>query len=200
METNIENLLAEVSKCNLCPKLNPWKKFPADVHGNTKSNFMIVSEAPGSKSIQRGNFWKGQAGLRIRKILSEFNANLEDIFYLTDIVKCCPPENRTPLPDEIENCKQYLQAEIQTLKPKYIIVFGRVALEYFLSNYNSTPPFHFNSMQDVQNDSGYQTIEFVDFKIIPLLHPSRANQYMTYEIYRKHLAHIFQLLVTDKNI
>jgi uracil-DNA glycosylase len=198
MNQNIDNLLKEVSGCTRCPNLKPWKKFASGVHGNINPSAMIVSEAPGTKSILRGKFWMGQAGRRIRKVLSGFGVELEDIFYLTDTVKCCPPNDRTPYPDELENCKGFLTCEIQILKPKYIVVFGKVALFYFLSNFAPKSPLTFQSMNEVQNDYGYKMIEFDTFTLIPLLHPSRANQFMTYDIYKRHLFEVFALIIESK--
>jgi DNA polymerase len=199
MEPNVDHLLKKISECKKCPKLEPWSKFPSNVHGNRNSSAMIVSEAPGTKSIRRGKFWRGQAGQRIRKILTGFSFELEDIFYLTDTIKCCPPNDRTPFPDELENCRDFLNREIQILKPKYIVVFGKVALLYFLSNFVPKTPFIFKSMDDVQNDNGYKIIEFGTFTLIPLLHPSRANQFMTYDIYKRHLSEVFAFIVNGKH-
>lgn len=125
MGLDIKTLFEDVNRCQRCPNLVPWGKFPSDTHGRLNASAMIVSEAPGTRSLRRGKFWRGQAGQRIRKVLSEFNVTIEDVFYLTDIVKCGPPNDRTPTREEINNCKDYFTREIAILNPKYILVFGR---------------------------------------------------------------------------
>lgn len=199
----IQELLEEVKSCKKCSTICPWVKFPINSHGNINSKNMIVSEAPGKKSIDEGAFWKGQAGKRIRKSLSIFNIKLEDLFYLTDIVKCWPKmnnsiKNRTPNDTELNNCKFFLNQEISIIKPNIIIVFGKTPLSYFLDNFKLITKFDFNNMNDVQNDNGYHILEFEKFKLIPLLHPSRANRFMDYGIYRKHLQEIFKIVINNK--
>lgn len=203
MVTIINDLLNEIKLCEKCLTISPWIKFPLESHGNINSKYMIVSEAPGKKSIDERAFWQGQAGKRIRKILNQFNKQLEDIFYLTDIVKCWPKEkysekNRTPFDKEIDNCKYFLSKEIDIIKPKIIIVFGKPALLYFLNNFKLVSKFSFNNMNDIQNNEGYHILEFEKFKLIPLLHPSRSNQFMNYDIYRQQLKEIFELIINKK--
>jgi len=126
------------------------------------------------------------------------------LLYLTDAVKCGPPKNRKPTPVEISNCKRFLDSEIQTPKPKYIIVFGKIALRYFMEHYSPKTEFNFSSMLEVQNNKGYHIIEFLDFKLIPLTHPRWANVqkrkgefYMEYEIYKKHLIKVYELIIAE---
>ena len=199
----IKALLTEVSKCKKCPNLKPWNRFPDNAHGKLNSNAMIVSAAPGTKSLQQGKFWSGQAGQRIRKILSNCNGELEDMFYLTDTVKCGLPNDRKPSVPEVSSCKEYLTREITILNPRYILVFGKVAFQYFVGltdNFKPKQRFAFTGMTVQHNDRGYKLVEFDKFTLIPLLHPSHANQFMTYRTYEQHLKEVFTLIIGSKSI
>lgn len=190
-------MLEEAARCKRCPELRPWRKFPTKAHGNLDSLAMIVSEAPGIKSLRHEKFWMGQAGQRIRKVLSGYEVKLEDVFYLTDILKCGPPDNRKPRQNEINNCGDFLTREIEIIQPKHIVVFGGVALRYFLERFVPRSPFEFHSMEEVQSNKGFTEIEFNNFLLIPLLHPSCANRFkfISYDIYREHLSEIFGRII-----
>jgi len=192
----IDEILDEISACRKCSQLEPWKKFDSYAHGNKYSKFMLVSEAPGKRAIDKMKYWSGVSGNKIRNILRELtNHELDELFYFSDIVKCLPPKNRTPKANEIEECKSYLRKEIDSLKPASIIVFGNKALEFFLSNYRC---FNYSGearIASIHNDNGFKVLSFESFELIPLIHPSAANRFMNYEIYKRHLREIFQEII-----
>lgn len=200
MNPEINLLLDEVEQCKKCPNLAPWRKFSNNVHGNLNSSAMIVAEAPSDKSLREGRFWSGASGQRIRNVLSEFDMQLER-FYLTDTVKCGPPDNRrrTPTNDEISNCKHFLRKEIEIIKPNHIMVFGRTALRYFLENFTPNIKFTFSSMLEVQNSNSFQIIKFPNYKLVPLMHLSWANRHMDYDIYKKQLKEVFTLIMNAQS-
>lgn len=146
MISAIDLLPDKVEHCTVCPNLSPWKRFPNDVHGNLRCQAMIVSESHGGRSVKKGNFWHGASGDRIRKALSECNKHLEDGFYLTDIAKGHPANDRKSKASEISNFKRSLEREIQSLKPKCILVFGETALRYFMDHFTPKRDFGFSSL------------------------------------------------------
>jgi len=193
---DIETFLDNVAKCKRCPKLAPWRKFPSESHGKRNASAMIVSIAPGGDSLIQNQFWSGNGGKRLRKVLKTFNVNLEEIFYLTDAVKCGPPGNRKPISKEVENCKDYLVREVSIVNPDYILAFGEIPLKWFLDNFKPKIPLRFSKTTEMHNDEGYRIIEFDKFKLIPLLHPSNANRFFKdYKKYKGHLGKIFSLIL-----
>jgi uracil-DNA glycosylase len=74
--------------------LSPWTKFSSQSHGNPYAKGLIISEAPGTKSIEWGMMWMGAGGQRLRTVLREFGTTLEQEFYIIDTVKCLPPGDR----------------------------------------------------------------------------------------------------------
>jgi len=175
--------------------LNPWKKFNYSVHGNPNAKAMIISEAPGSTSICIGQMWKGAGGARLRRVIRHFSKDLEDVFYMTDTVKCLPPDNRDPVDEEINNCSEYLLEEIEIVKPTVILSFGRFALDYLSFRYESIDPVPEGTITELHNDDRYIVIKFINFNVIPLLHPTRANQFMNYDVYKKHVRNIFSEII-----
>jgi len=192
----IDKILDEIGACRKCNGLEPWKKFEGHAHGNKYSKFKLISEAPGEMAIGRMRYWSGVSGTKIRNILRELtNYELEEFFYFSDIVKCLPPNNRTPRANEIEKCKSYLRKEIDSLKPTSIIVFGNEALKFFINNYRCNNYSGEAKITLLHNDEGYKILNFESFELIPLIHPSVANRFMNYQIYRQHLKEIFQEII-----
>ena len=95
------------------------KKFSPTSHGQLAGKYLLVSEAPGKESLLRQQYWTGVGGQILRSCTKIAGTTLENLFYLTDIVKCWPNENgsnRTALDSEIQNCSHFLIKEIEELK------------------------------------------------------------------------------------
>jgi DNA polymerase len=113
--------------CDLCP--NRTNAVPGE--GNPKARMMLVGEAPGATEDQTGRPFVGQAGQLLNGILEAIGLKREDV-YITNVVKCRPPQNRKPLPDEIAACIPYLYRQIALIKPKVIVALGGTAAEAML--------------------------------------------------------------------
>jgi uracil-DNA glycosylase family 4 len=132
-------LQEEIAACTRCPSLRPWRKFDGQVYGNPKSGYLVVGEAPGRLSWENRRRFTGPAGLLIRRALravgSERYPALEDLFYMTDAVKCHPAPpgnlgaNRSPTCTETRACAVHLSRELEVLKPKAIVTFGKTAAQ-----------------------------------------------------------------------
>lgn len=123
------NLLKEIQECQECLYILNYNKFPLVAHGKTDASYMLISEAPGEKSLNSGRYWTGKGGQIIRAVMRELGKELEDVFYLTDIVKCWTNENgrnRKPTQAEVSSCSVFLEREISELKPDLIIAFDGV--------------------------------------------------------------------------
>lgn len=86
---------------------------------------VLIGEAPGSAEVRTGKVFQGRAGKLLDRILQKLD--MADMVYITNAVRCRPPENRDPTAAELEACHYYLKREIDVIKPKVIILLGRVA-------------------------------------------------------------------------
>lgn len=126
-----EALQAEVTpciKCDLC-KTRTQTVFGS---GNKKAEWMIIGEGPGQNEDLQGLPFVGKAGQLLTEMLRAVGLDREEVF-IANIVKCRPPSNRDPKPIEIETCKPYLLRQIALVKPKIIVVLGRVAAQALLN-------------------------------------------------------------------
>ena len=94
--------------------------------GSNGHKLVIIGEAPGKDEDETGEPFVGRAGQLLSKMLSAININREDVF-ICNVLKCRPPSNRDPKPDEIAKCSYYLDKQLEFLKPKYILALGRIA-------------------------------------------------------------------------
>jgi len=121
----------QIKKCRLCRlcELGATQAVPGD--GNFNAQVMFIGEAPGRDEDKMGKPFVGAAGKFLNTMLEAIGLKREDVF-ITNIVKHRPPENRDPLPDEIEACWPYLEEQIKIIKPKLIVTLGRHAMGKFL--------------------------------------------------------------------
>ncbi len=126
-----ESLQAEVSRCTRCD-LCETRKSTVFGSGNKNAGWLIVGEAPGLSEDQQGLPFVGKAGLLLTEMLRAINLAREDVF-ITNVVKCRPPDNREPKPLEVETCKTYLLRQHALLKPKIILALGHVAAQSLLN-------------------------------------------------------------------
>ena len=99
--------------------------------GNPEAKVLFVGEAPGAVEDEQKRPFVGRAGQLLNKLIENIGWRREDV-YITNVVKRRPPENRDPLPEEIEAYKPYLEREIAIVNPKIIVPLGRFAMSYFL--------------------------------------------------------------------
>ncbi len=101
--------------------------------GNAEAEILFIGEAPGKKEDETGIPFVGAAGKFLNEMLSSINLKREDV-YITNIIKCRPPENRDPLPEEIEEFLPWLYAQIDLIKPKIVVTLGRHSLSTLIPN------------------------------------------------------------------
>ena len=121
--------LAEVNeRINNCKKCCLWKdaKNAVPGEGPTNARVMLVGQNPGTEEDKTGKPFIGRAGKFLNKVLAEKDICREEVF-ITNIVKHLSPENRTPLPEEIAACAPYLEQQIKIVKPKIVVLMGKVA-------------------------------------------------------------------------
>ena len=130
-------LQAEIAACTICPSMKPWRRFGPDAYGTHSTGFLLVGEAPGYVSWRKRRRFTGPAGMLIRRALRQVGhrryRDLEDLFYMTDVVKCHPApvanpaSNRSPSQAEVAACSDYLVRELAVLRPSVILAFGKRA-------------------------------------------------------------------------
>jgi uracil-DNA glycosylase family 4 len=117
--------------CTLCSLHQTAQSVCLMGQGPKKCEVMIVGEAPGFREDDIGKPFQGKSGQLLEKIMNECGVKREDV-YISNAVKCRPPENRTPSAKEVKTCKPYLMGEIERVKPKFVILLGAVALKSVL--------------------------------------------------------------------
>ncbi|MBM4176608.1 MAG: uracil-DNA glycosylase [Ignavibacteria bacterium] len=120
--TELDSIINNCMKCELGSKR---KKFVFGV-GNHFSEIVFVGEAPGRDEDEQGEPFVGRAGKLLNEMLKEIGLKREEVF-ICNILKCRPPGNRDPLPNEVEKCEPYLLKQLSLLKPKIIVALGRIA-------------------------------------------------------------------------
>ncbi|MBQ8635424.1 uracil-DNA glycosylase [bacterium] len=127
------------NKCLNCQKCSLGKTRTNIVFssGLPNSKLVLVGEAPGYWEDQKGEPFVGKAGQLLDKIFECVGLSRKEHVYICNTIKCRPPENRDPLPEEKAACKEYLDAQLEILKPKIILICGRVALNTFLPDKGS---------------------------------------------------------------
>lgn len=115
----------EVINCTLC-RLHKSRTHAVPGTGSRTADIMLVGEGPGKNEDQQGLPFVGAAGKFLDELLEGINLTREDV-YITNVVKCRPPNNRDPQPDEIETCLPYLRRQTRIIKPKLICTLGRHA-------------------------------------------------------------------------
>ncbi len=128
----LENKINNCTKCVLHKGRNNFV-FGS---GNTNADVMVVGEGPGAEEDKQGLPFVGRAGKLLTDILKAIDFGRDEV-YIANIVKCRPPDNRTPLPDEMETCLPYLKKQFELIKPKLILCLGLTAAKGLLKKKDS---------------------------------------------------------------
>lgn len=128
---NWQSLQAEVAECKACG-LCETRKNTVFGAGNQQAEWLFIGEGPGQHEDEQGEPFVGKAGLLLTEMIRAMGLAREEVF-ITNIVKCRPPDNRDPHKDEISACQPYLQRQIQLIQPKIILAVGRIAAQTLLA-------------------------------------------------------------------
>ena len=129
-EVSLEEIRACVGDCQLCPLGQTRTNLVFGV-GNPHARVMFVGEGPGRNEDLRGEPFVGAAGQKLNSLLAEAGLRREDI-YIANVVKCRPPGNRNPKPEEIEACAPFLREQIRSIWPDVIVCLGNFATQFIL--------------------------------------------------------------------
>lgn len=125
-ENNWEALKSACLRCEKCGLCTTRLNVVFGV-GNPEAEVLFIGEGPGENEDKTGEPFVGRGGQLLDKMLEAVGLSRKHNIYIANIVKCRPPKNRDPLPDEQEACHPWLQAQIETIQPKIIVCLGRVA-------------------------------------------------------------------------
>lgn len=156
---NLEELKQEVLTCLKCP-LHQTRNNAVFGNGNPHAEIMLIAEAPGFYEDKSGIVFQGKSGVLLDKILTASGFNRDEHVYISNIVKCRPPDNRTPSDVEKAACLPYLYKQIELIDPKIIILLGATALKELI-----------NPNARITQIRG-QWIEWKDRLVMPTYHPS----------------------------
>ena len=125
--------LSEISEqIAICPKCEIARLRTKAVPGEGAENadIVFIGEAPGRHEDQQGRPFVGPAGQFLDQLLASINLNRGRV-YITNVIKCRPPDNRDPLPIEIHNCNEWLERQIEVIRPKMVVTLGRYSMAKF---------------------------------------------------------------------
>jgi uracil-DNA glycosylase family 4 len=127
--TELESLYAAIKACPDCDLCKTrTKAVPGE--GSPTAEIMFVGEGPGYNEDQQGRPFVGAAGKFLDELLASIGTRRSEV-YITNVLKCRPPNNRDPLPNEVEACRKYLLRQIELIKPRLIVTLGRFSLAWF---------------------------------------------------------------------
>ena len=153
----LREIADEVSRCTACA-LHHGRTKAVPGEGPDDAEIMFIGEAPGYHEDQQGRPFVGQAGKLLESLLAEIGLTRDDV-WIANVVKCRPPNNRDPLPEEIAACSRYLERQIELVQPKVIATLGRHSMEKFFPGARISK-VHGQAKRDD------------DRVIIPLFHPA----------------------------
>jgi len=139
--------------------------------GNESADILFVGEAPGRNEDEQGIPFVGRAGKNLDEFLGNVGLSLDDI-YIANILKCRPPENRDPLPEEIKKHTPWLLEQIKQIKPKVICSLGNYATKFFLAEGEADKMKNQPGITQVHGKVKFVKIGGVKIKLIPLFHPA----------------------------
>jgi DNA polymerase len=156
----LDSLKAEALACTAC-RLSEGRKHVVFGDGSPDADVIIVGEAPGRREDEQGVPFVGPSGKLLDRLLGEIGLERDEI-YIANVVKCRPPNNRDPRPDEIEACKGYLREQLQLIDPKVVVTLG-----------------NFSSKLLLKTDTGITRLrgtayEWWGRRLVPTFHPAAA--------------------------
>lgn len=159
----LAELEAVVQSCTLCPLAEDRTKVVFGV-GDPEADLMFIGEAPGKDEDLQGEPFVGRSGKLLDKLVLEEMGLTRDRFWICNVLKCRPPGNRDPKPDEIASCRPYLEQQIELIEPRVIITLGNFATKLLL-----------DTSDGITKVRGRQ-YAYGDAALVPTFHPSAALQ------------------------
>ncbi len=157
--SSIDKIASEVTACTRCV-LSETRTNAVPGDGSPNAAVLFIGEGPGKNEDEQGLPFIGRAGKLLDSLLDEVPLKREDVF-ITNVVKCRPPNNRDPEPDEVAACMPYLKAQIELIDPRVIVTLGRHSM------------LRFYPQGKISNDHG-RIINIGNRVLLPIYHPAAA--------------------------
>ena len=156
----LDELREQVAACHACP-LADGRTQTVFGDGNPDARVLIVGEAPGKNEDLQGIPFVGKAGQNLNQLLEIAGLAREDVF-IANVLKCRPPGNRDPRPEEIQVCTPFLREQTRTINPEFIVTLGNFATKFILKTEMGITRLH-GTLQQAGR-----------FKVFPIYHPAAA--------------------------
>jgi len=156
----------QASACQKCPQLASTRQTVVFGAGNADADLMFVGEAPGAREDERGLPFVGQAGRLLDQLLEEIGLARGDVF-IANVLKCRPPGNRDPLPQEIDNCQDYLFRQLELIEPRVVCTLGNFSTKLLRAD-PSTGITRLHGREEVR------VIGPRAVRLFPIYHPAAA--------------------------
>lgn len=157
--TELEKLAAEIAQCQRC-QLARGRSRTVPGEGPADARLMFIGEAPGFHEDRLGRPFVGAAGQFLEQLLESIGLTRDQVF-ICNVIKCRPPNNRDPLPEEIEACRAYLDRQIELVRPRVIATLGRFSMARYFPN---------ASISQIHG----RAKKIGDVLYLPLFHPAAA--------------------------
>ena len=131
-ERTLDSIADQIKGCTAC-ELCRSRTHAVPGEGNPNARIMLIGEGPGYHEDQQGRPFIGNSGKFLSELLGKAGLQREDVF-ITNVVKCRPPGNRDPMPDEIAACSAYLDAQIELIDPDVVVTLGRFSMQRWFQN------------------------------------------------------------------
>jgi DNA polymerase len=155
---SLEEIRAAMGDCRRC-KLYAGRTHLVFGEGDPNARLMFVGEAPGAEEDQQGVPFVGAAGQLLNNLLSKLGLRREEV-YIANLIKSRPPHNRDPEPDEIAACRPFLEQQIKAIRPRVIVILGRIAAHALLG-----------TKEPLTRLRGHWQ-RYLDLRVMPTFHPS----------------------------
>lgn len=152
------------SECTKCPLSERRRHIVVD-RGNPDAKVLMIGEAPGENEDIQGKAFVGRAGQLMDEMMREVGIDTNRDTLIANVVKCRPPENRAPKQDEVDQCKPFLQKQIQLVKPKFIVLLGATALKHLI-------PGKADSAMGSEVGNAFEHPDYPGAQIMILYHPA----------------------------
>jgi uracil-DNA glycosylase len=153
------------SACQKCPQLASTRQTVVFGAGNADADLMFVGEAPGAREDERGLPFVGQAGRLLEQLLGEIGLERGDVF-IANVLKCRPPGNRDPLPQEIDACQDYLFRQLDLIQPRVVCSLGNFSTKLLRGDPTGITRLH--------GRAEIRTIGPRTLRLYPIFHPAAA--------------------------
>ena len=158
----------EIRVCRKCP-LYRTRTNPVPGEGGFKKEILFVGEAPGKNEDLQGRPFVGRAGKLLDELMQSIGLSREDV-YITNVLKCRPPNNRDPTDEEIAACSPYLERQIDALNPKLIVTLGRFAWAWMCDHFG----IRYRKLTEAHGRLYTGSTLFGAYRVFPTFHPAAA--------------------------